>query len=205
VEKAARKLLSSSLKRGIIQAEPYGLKEFGSAIGGSHSGRIGGAATGERDAYEKGFKAGEEAGYAFGEQKVKLVLERMKGLLEELSGFREKMRDKLEPEVVDLAFEIAGKVLHAEVRTNKDVVVNIAREALKSVGNWREITISVNPVDYDYIMKKGKDLVGMNRTVSFESDESIQPGGCIIQEEYGEIDARIDEQVNEIYDEVTKK
>lgn len=198
--------MSSSLKRGVVQAEPYGLKEFGSAIGGGgNPGRIGGGATDERDAYEKGFKAGEEAGYAFGEQKAKLVLERIKGILDELSDFREKMRDKLEPEVVDLVFEIAGKVLHAEVQTNKDVVVNIAREALKSVGNWREIIIRVNPVNYDYIMEKGKNLVGMNRTVNFEADESIQPGGCIIQEEYGEIDARIDEQLNEIYDEVTKK
>ncbi len=196
-EKAARKWLSSTFKKGVVQAEPYGLKEFAPAIGGE--------VTNERDAYEKGFKAGEEAGYAFGEQKAKLFFERMNGILEELSNFSEKMRDKLEPEVVELVFEVARKVVHAEVQTNKDVVVNIAREALKSVGNWKEIIICVNPVDYDYITKNGKDLAGMSRTVSFESDESIQPGGCIIQEEYGEIDARIDEQLNEIYHEVKKK
>ncbi len=198
--------MSSSVKKGVVRAEPYGLKEFGPGVGGNNSDRIGSnKATNERDAYEKGFKAGEEAGYAFGEQKAKLVLDRMTGIVDELSEFREKICDKLEPEVVDLAFEIAGKVLHAEVETNRDVVVNIAREALKSVGNWREIVIRVNPLDYEYIMGQRKELAGMNRTVSFEPDESIQQGGCIIQEEYGEIDARIDKQLNEIYSEVTKK
>ena len=205
MEKAARKLLSSSLKKG-VRTEPYGLKEFGAVVNaGRNSERIGGTAGGERDAYEKGFKAGEEAGYAFGEQKAKLVVERIKGVLEELSNFRDKVLDNLEPEVVDLAFDVARKVLHSEIQTNRDVVVNIAREALKSVGNWKEINIRVSPLDYQYLMESGNDFAEMSRTVTFEPDESIQPGGCLIQEDYGEIDGRIDEQLNEIYDEVTKK
>jgi len=197
--------LSERTKSPVHEVTPYGLEEFSKPSLGRQRTAVSAGETvreKERDAYERGYKAGEEAGYAFGNQKAKILVDRMNAIAVALESFREELSANLEPKMVELALEIAEKVVQEEIRTNPDVVLNIAREALRRVANWKEITVRVNSADLEYLKENGKDLVEGNRELRFVADDSVAPGGCLIQEEYGEVDARIEQQLNEIRDEL---
>jgi len=59
--------------------------------------------------------------------------------------------------------------------------------------------VRLNPDDYKYMTGTYKDLSQTEgREVRFESDSSLTRGDCVIQTEAGDIDARIEEEFNEV-------
>ncbi len=152
----------------------------------------------ERDGYEQGYQAGEEAGYAFGLKKAELVVGRLRSVLEQLDALPEKILELLEPEVAQLAVDVAETVVHEELRVNRDVVLQVTREALERALDWGALTLRVNPADYDHILTHSTELPDALRNVTVEADGTVSQGGCVVQGLPGEIDGRVEEAFREI-------
>ncbi|MFN3695189.1 MAG: FliH/SctL family protein, partial [Ignavibacterium sp.] len=70
----------------------------------------------------------------------------------------------------------------------------------KKVLTANSILIKLNPQDFDFVTNDLKDL---NKTfdvsrIKLEKDEMIEKGGCLIETEIGNADARISSQLNEL-------
>lgn len=155
----------------------------------------------EREAYERGFAAGERAGFEFGKQKAEVLFNGIAGLLEALSTFKETLHKPCEDEMVDLCIAISRKVLQRELELKKEGIVDCVRTALKSVVAGGEITIKVNPKDQDILLSHKGELARYGdgvKGVKVESDESVSRGGCLVDTNFGEIDASIDSVMAEI-------
>jgi len=102
---------------------------------------------------------------------------------------------------VDLALAIAQKVICREISTDPETVVCVAKEALAKVDDPGKIKIKMNPSDLQFINETKyqlSNLIADADHVTFEAEESIQSGGCIIETELGEIDARIEKQLQAV-------
>ena len=103
--------------------------------------------------------------------------------------------------VVELALAIAQKVIYREISIAQETVVHVAKEALVKVDDPGRIIIKMNPSDLQFINETkyplSKLTVDVNH-IALEAEESIQSGGCIIETELGEIDARIEKQLQAI-------
>lgn len=181
-------------KTAKFRAEPFVMQE----IKGSGHARFGAgvlrAGSIEKDAYEKGFSTGEKAGFEFGKKKAEALYKGLEGVLSEVSSFKESMYRASEEEVTALAIAIAKKVIQREVSLKRDIVLDSVRAALKAVVATSEVLIKVNPKDLEVINQfKGEILKGSGdvKSVSFEADEAIGRGGCVIETNYGEIDATV--------------
>ena len=96
---------------------------------------------------------------------------------------------------------IAKKIIGEIAEEGRDIVVNIAKEAIKRASDREALRIRVAPVDYDALNKKRSELlqcIDGIKSLIFEADESVQPGGCLIETNQGEIDARIESQIKVI-------
>jgi len=103
--------------------------------------------------------------------------------------------------VVELALAIAQKVICREISTDRETVVHVAKKALATVDDPGRIKIKLNPSDLQFINETKYQLSNLTANVNhvaFEAEESIQSGGCIIETELGEIDARIEKQLQAI-------
>ena len=116
-----------------------------------------------------------------------------------------------EHEIVKLAMAIARKIVCNEIRLNKNTAANVVTEALKKVEGNQKVKVKLNSKDFEFI-NKHKPLITNkitnNENVTFEIDESITDGGCIIKTEAGDIDARIEKQfqaVEEAFEILNKK
>ncbi len=163
----------------------------------------------EEQAYQKGFAEGKAQGLSDGElaglergtEKIAPLISSLKEALIQLSAIREETFDKIENEVVQLAIAIARKVICREVSIDKETVVCVAREALTKVDDPGKIKIKMNPSDLQFINETKyqlSNLVADVNKVTFEGEESIQSGGCVIETELGEIDARIEKQLQAV-------
>ena len=80
-------------------------------------------------------------------------------------------------------------------------VTCVARKALSQVDNPGKIKIKLNPGDLQFIKDTQDQLSHFLDNVDkirFEAEESILSGGCLIETDRGDIDARIDKQFQAI-------
>jgi flagellar biosynthesis/type III secretory pathway protein FliH len=155
----------------------------------------------ERAAYEKGFRAGEKAGFEFGRKKAEVLFQGLDTLLDSITSFKEGLFAHCENDIVDLTFAIAKKVIGREVEANREIVIEGIRNALKLVVASGEILIRVNPKDLDVINQYKEDFTKYAagvKGVMVEGDETVQRGGSVIETNFGEVDSTINGVLAEI-------
>lgn len=152
----------------------------------------------ERQAHEAGFARGRQEGREAAQQQAAPLVTALETTLSELDGLRERMRRHLEQEVVELALHVARKVVRHELSVSKETILCVVQEAMGRLEDPGRIAIRLNPEDLEHIRGAGERLAAVVDdldSIHFEEDPGIACGGCYIQTDYGEIDARIQEQL----------
>ena len=151
----------------------------------------------QTDAYERGFTDGSAKERRELSEAVKTAV----SLILELEYIRRETLERMEVRILDLAFSIASKVIHQEARANPDVVVSVLKAAIRHLTDRDGIRIHVNPKDHEYLLNINpealKEVEGL-RSAVFVRDEGIKRGGTLIETAFGEVDARLEEQLSEI-------
>ncbi|MBW2338271.1 MAG: hypothetical protein JRF47_16215 [Deltaproteobacteria bacterium] len=157
------------------------------------------------EAYQKGFaeglREGENAGFEQGTQKIEPLISSIRNALIQLDRIRKETYQHIEKEVVELALAIAQKVICREIATDKETVLCVAKEALAKVDDPGKIKIKMSPSDLQFFSETRyqlSNLISDIDNVTFEAEESIQSGGCVIETDLGEIDARIERQLQAV-------
>lgn len=153
------------------------------------------------DGLEKGMVDAENARHAMEEKKIEPLLLNLQEVLLQLNNIRKETYRQIEKEVVELSLAIARQVICQEITLNKDIVVCVAREALAKVEDPAKIIIKMSPSDLKFIKETRSQLSDLMQNVdnvTLEAEENIQSGGCIIETDMGEIDARIERQLQAV-------
>jgi flagellar assembly protein FliH len=153
------------------------------------------------DGTEKGAREGETAGFEQATKKLEPLLDGLQQALMQLGNLRQNTYQIIEQEVVELALAIARKVICREIEVDKEVVVCVASEALSKVEDPGNVKIKLNPSDLQFIKETKyqlSELIGNIDNVTIEPGENIRSGGCVIETNLGEIDARIEKQLQAI-------
>ena len=160
----------------------------------------------EKEAYEKGLKRGTDEGFVSGQKTVEPLLKKLDKVLFELEEAQKQIYQMAEREAVELSIAIAKKIVGKELTVNKTLIINTIREALKKVDGHGKIKVKVNPQELGCVVEAKETIKygfkSMDK-IQFESDENVTLGGCVIQTNIGEIDARIEKQL-EVIEEMLK-
>ncbi len=160
-------------------------------------------------------KEGYNAGYSKGlddathkvEQEFSTLSESLKNLCSEFGKKRDLFCEEHENIIIELALKIARKIIHQEVTANPDLIVGVLRAAIVHALNRERLKIRINPDDLLLCTKRKpeiiRDIEGI-KNIEFEPDENIGKGGAIVEYEFGEIDARLEQQFKEVETEVNK-
>jgi flagellar assembly protein FliH len=155
----------------------------------------------EKAAYKKGFEEGKRNGLEEGKRAVEPLIETFKKEILEIGKIKEEIYSSIETEMLELILSISRKVIHKEVATDKDAVLNTIKTAVGSVVSKEEIKIKVNPEDLELAKEIKMDITNLVegvKNITFEGDISVGRGGCIIETNYGSVDARIEEQMEAV-------
>ncbi len=151
-----------------------------------------------QDAYDKGFEEGKRQA----ERGLANVFKALRDAVEELSGLRRQVLRESEDDLLNLAIMVARKVIHQEITTDRLILAKVVAAAVGSTSDRDEIVIRLNPDDYRLVSAhKSLYLHGLSaeRSLELKSDESIALGGCVVDTIMGEVDARTDAQIDEIF------
>ncbi|OPX39657.1 MAG: hypothetical protein B1H13_09315 [Desulfobacteraceae bacterium 4484_190.3] len=151
-----------------------------------------------KEAYDRGFSKGVKEGIDQEKTELSLATESVAKLIRELKIMKEELLKSSEKEIIDLAFSIAGKVIHKEVSTNREVVWSVLKDAMRNIRERDGVNIRMNPEDYRYITEAKPDLLDNFGDMSIKKDEGIGQGGVVIETHSGLVDARLDQQLEKI-------
>ena len=155
----------------------------------------------EQKSYEKGLSEGVQKGRELQKNETLQNLQTMASIVKEASKLKKSILENAEQQIIELSLAMTEKVVHLEVTTNREVIRSVLKEAIKNIGDRENMKIRVHPKDFHFMLEIKSDFLhefdGIKNIV-FEEDESILQGGAIIETLCGEVDARLDQQYNEI-------
>jgi flagellar assembly protein FliH len=151
----------------------------------------------EREAFAKGYEQGERAGAEAGAKRADAMLRRLAETIQELAEVRRSMVRQTERQMVELALAIAKRIVRREVTIDSDLTLTMARVALDRLGDSTAVTIRLNPDDFEATCQQREALLaGSHLTVT--PDASVSRGGCLVQSDFGYVDASVDAQFQEL-------
>ena len=153
------------------------------------------------DAKKDGFEHGHEEGYAQGREEGDRLVDRMHKMLEAVMLRREEILQETESQIVELVILMARKVVKILSENQKNVVMANTLAALKKVKSRGKVTLRVNLEDVklttSHISEFIQHVENVNGITVIE-DSSVERGGCIVETDFGAIDARISSQLQEL-------
>lgn len=152
-------------------------------------------------AHQDGYKEGHEQGFLEGQNEVNRLVERVHKIVESVMVRREEILCETEQQIVELVLLMTRKVVKIISENQKTVVLSNVLAALKKIRTRGNITLRVNTEDLklttahvDEFIKRIENVNG----ISVIEDSSVDKGGCIVETDFGAIDARISSQLAEL-------
>ncbi|QMU99085.1 flagellar assembly protein FliH [Borrelia sp. A-FGy1] len=149
----------------------------------------------------KGEKEGYEAGFNKGCEDFDRLLEKLNSIIASLVSKRREILESSGVQIMNLIMQIAVKVVKRIVDTQKNVIIENVNEALKKIKNKTNIIIRVNLDDLDIVKHEKNEFISKFNFIEHLEvieDLNIGKGGCVIETDFGEIDARISSQLDRI-------
>jgi flagellar assembly protein FliH len=155
----------------------------------------------EREAYEKGFAEGHGKGYDEGKAEVARLVDSLHTIITKAIEKRNEIIEEAETQIINLVLLIVKKVIKVISENQKNVVINNVVQALRKLKSRGDVVIRVNLADLELTSEHVKDFMKMVenvKSITVLEDSSVDRGGCIIETDFGQIDARISSQLHEI-------
>ncbi|NMB16869.1 MAG: hypothetical protein GX980_07125, partial [Firmicutes bacterium] len=157
------------------------------------------AAEKEETAFRQGYQRGLAEGKKQFLAQIEGQLEKLEMILQEAVSVRQAAMELAEEDLIKLSLLIAEKIVRKEIQLDSEVAKRVLTEAISYLGGATKIFVRVNRRDLP-TLEEGEDEIRRlfleAKAITFVEDESIQPGGCIIETDLGRIDARLETRLD---------
>lgn len=85
---------------------------------------------------------------------------------------------------------------------NNEAMIEILRDAVGLAQDEENVTVHVSRSQFDF-MEQLKNETGREfefiKKIRFEHSDEVSDGGCIVETNYGEVDARIEQRIDQLW------
>lgn len=155
----------------------------------------------EAEACVRGEARGFEEGLGRAAAAAEVLVATLEAAAAEARAARRRALDAAREGLVDVAVETARRIMRREAATDRGLVVEILDAALEKVRNAERIKVRVNVGDLGAAEAIGERVRARMRSahgVEVVEDPSVEAGGCVVETEFGRVDARLRAQLDEI-------
>jgi flagellar assembly protein FliH len=159
----------------------------------------------EKEAFAKGIEEGRNQGFQEGRKELERLVDTLQRIIAAAIEKRNEIIQESETQVINLVLLIAKKVIKVISENQKNVVINNVVQALRKLKSRGDVVIRVNLADVELTSEHINDFIKMVenvKSVTVLEDSSVDRGGCIIETDFGQIDARISSQLHEIEEKI---
>lgn len=160
----------------------------------------------QESAYAEAYSLGQEQGrkHAFEavSREISEKMEEIDSLMVTMKNLKKEMVTYNEAHLIKLTFQMAARLAKTSLEGNNDAMVEILRNAVSLSQDEENIRVQVSPSQFEFLetlkSETGREFEFIKR-IRFEKSEEISDGGCIVETNYGEVDARIEQRVEQLW------
>jgi flagellar assembly protein FliH len=159
------------------------------------------------EAYQLGMQEGIKKAFSEKTQDIEVGLQQMDAMINSIVLLKKELVRFNESHLVKLLYHIAARIAGKELELDQNTVVGFIKQAVEKAQSEEEITLNVSMDQFKFVedLKNGtgRDMEFLKK-VKLVPNESVKTGGCIVQTNYGEIDARTSERVDKLWEQLSE-
>mgnify|MGYP005836065289 FL=1 len=147
---------------------------------------------------QKGFEEGYKTGLNEGQMEARKVVANFSSLIADAVRQRELLYDDARRKILELVLQIARKVTFDAARVDPDITAAIIAGTIKKLTDKTKIKVKVHPDHLPHIeqqLDRFKRDSTVIKDIVIEADSRVRYGGCFIETPAGDVDARVDSQL----------
>jgi len=156
----------------------------------------------EREAWDKGYAEGREAGLAAARQEQQAAqaeidrrVQQLGSILEFMSRPLAEVDAQVQRQLAVLAGAIARQVVRRELKIHPDDIIGVIRDTVALLPvTARDVRVHLNPEDATLVRSRLTEVTS-ERAWSITEDPILPRGGCRVTSENSTIDAQVEQRV----------
>jgi len=152
--------------------------------------------------YQAGYEAGQEEAAAQVMEQFRKKLTGFDQLTDQFSAKLDQEIENLTPQVIDLAVQIAKRVINTKLELDGEYINHIVADILKDVFDYDKIRVRVS--DELIGIVNNFEKAEFNQELEFIADKSLGLADCVIETNFGGKDGRLDNKLQLIKEELLK-
>lgn len=152
-------------------------------------------------ARQQGIQEGLRQAEAAAGQRVQACInemgERLAQSIAAIAALRPRLRHEAETQVVELALQVARKILHRTMAVDPDALAGLVSSALSRIDARELLEIRVGAAHHAAV-RSALDRAGLPCQVQVVADASLELGAVLIETGRGRLDASVSTQLSEI-------
>jgi flagellar assembly protein FliH len=155
-----------------------------------------------KEAYELGLDEGRKKAFQEYSAQIEEHLAQFGGLIQSMTTMKEQMLGFNESHLVQLMFHMASKIAHQHLEDNNPAIIEIIRNSVTLAQDEEEIVIRVSPQQYEFLevlKRESNREYDFLKKIKLEPSNDVESGGCVVETNYGEVDARLQQRVEQLW------
>jgi flagellar assembly protein FliH len=148
--------------------------------------------------FSRGHEDGKRRGLADGHAEAQKVLDNFASIIKDIIKQRELIFDEAKQKILELVIKISRKVTFEAARIDPNITAEIISGTIKKLVDKSRIKVKVHP-DHVLLIEQQIERFKGNSTIikeiQIEGDARVRHGGCFIETPTGDIDARVESQM----------
>ncbi|UCD95220.1 MAG: hypothetical protein JSU69_03990 [Candidatus Zixiibacteriota bacterium] len=154
--------------------------------------------TEKEESERKGSKEGYDRGLSDGHKEAQKVVDNFASLINDAVKQRQVLFDEAHQKILELVLRISKNVTFDAARIDPEITAKIIAGAIGKLVDKSKIKVKVHP-DHLPLMEQQIDRFKGDSTavkeITIEPDNRVRYGGCFIETPKGDIDARVESQM----------
>ncbi|MGC4118255.1 MAG: FliH/SctL family protein [Myxococcales bacterium] len=103
-----------------------------------------------------------------------------------------RLAEEARGDALEVAFQVARRILEAEVGTSAQPLFAVVRAAVARAGESRRLTLRVSPADAPTLAAVQDEKMGLSLlNASVVEDPTLAPGECIVESDLGRVEGHL--------------
>ncbi len=160
----------------------------------------------QENAYQEGFNLGLDEGRkkAFEEsaRHIEQNLAELSQTIQSISNIKKEILNHNEAHMVQLLFHMASKLAQSHLEYDHAPIVDIIKQAVSLAQGEESVTVHVSSRQIEFLENlKAQQKVELDFLdhVKLVANDDMTPGGCIVETNYGEVDASLEQRIQQLW------
>lgn len=156
-----------------------------------------------QEAYALGLDDGRKKAFEENASMIESQMAELTELIQGIASVKLEILSQNESHMVKLLFHMASRLAMKEIENDEAAVIEVIRSAVSLAQEEENVRIQLSPSQLEFIetLKKqtGREFDFLKK-IRFEPNAEVKSGGCVVETNYGEIDARIETRISQLWD-----